>query len=123
MPMNSSATHSLLIRSNLVLHFFFFLLLSEKVAPLLCPGALRPSSAAWRFNGEHACLRSRTQQVSSLLLFVSLTSCHSYISQRCLWGRRTIANTAGALRINNSFNHKLINDDDAWGEGEEKKEH
>lgn len=100
----------------------FFLLLSEKVAPLLCPGALCPSSAAWHF-GEHARLRSRTQRVSSLPLFVSLTSCHSYISQRCLWGRRTMANTAGAVRINNSFNHKLINDDDAWGEGEEKKEH
>lgn len=34
-----------------------------------------------------------------------------------------MANTAGAARINNSFNHKLINDDTAWGEGEEEKEH
>lgn len=29
-------------------------------------------------------------------------------------------NTAGAVRINNSFNHELVNDAAAWGEGEEK---
>lgn len=103
--------------------FWVFSLLSEKVASLLCPGALCPSSAARHFDGEHACLRSSTHWVSSLPFFISLTSCHSHISQSCLWGRRTMPNTAGAVRINNSFNHKLINDDAAWGEGEEKNEH
>lgn len=124
LPVNSSAAHSLLIRTYLALHFLSFSpLLSEKVTPLLCPGAVHPSSAAWHFSAEHAYLGSCTQWVSSLPLFVSLTSCHSHISQRSPWGRRTMANTAGAVRIDNSFNYKLINDAAAWGQEEKKEEH
>lgn len=49
--------------------FWVFSLLSEKVASLLCPCALCPSSAVWHFGGERACLRSPTHWVSSPLFF------------------------------------------------------
>lgn len=85
-----------------------------RVASCLCGSAPRWGTLLSKVLRHHEFLLS---------LFFSLASCHSPVSQRYLQGRRTMVNTAGAVRINNSFNHKLINDDTAWGEGEEKKEH